>query len=403
MSIMNKLNSIQEAIEDIKKGKFVIVVDDDQVDHNPKLVVAASQLTSEHFNFLVNHGRDMSKLAVTTDKFETLSNIKPDVNKEYNDQTLTLDYQGLTAGYTHDNRVKTIQHIINQNSAASEFKRDGHVLVTPTRIGGVLKCAAAKEAIVDLTRLAQLTPAGLVSGILDKYGVPLQPNQIQTYAKTHHLKVISIADLIAYKRKTEQLVERVAETKMPTKYGDFTMIGYVNTINAEHHIALITGDITTDEPVLMRVHSECLTGDSFGSLRCDCGEQLQSAMKRVQAEGRGIILYMRQEGRGIGLINKIKAYALQDQGMDTVEANIALGFPDDLRDYGIGAQMLVDLGVKKVKLMTNNPRKIKGLSGYGIEIITREAIQMNHNERNEKYLKTKRDKMEHILDFETSK
>ncbi len=402
---MSKFNTIEEALEDIKAGKIIVVIDDEDRENEGDLLIAAEKATPETINFMAKYGRGLICMPVTRErlsKLNILSMVERNTDSHQTAFTVSIDAIETTTGISAHERAATILKVLDPNATEADFKRPGHMFPLEAKEGGVLMRSGHTEAAVDLPKMAGLYPAGVICEIMNEDGTMSRLPQLMKFVKKHDLKIITIADLIAYRRKNETYVKRVTEANMPTKYGDFTMFGYINTLNEEHHLALVKGDISSEDPVLVRVHSECLTGDAFGSLRCDCGEQFAAAMKKIEEAGRGVLLYMRQEGRGIGLINKIKAYALQDQGMDTVQANIALGFPADLRDYGIGAQILTDLGVKKVKLLTNNPKKIAGLTGYGIEIIDREPIQINHNERNEYYLRTKKDKLGHIMDFNES-
>lgn len=399
---MAKFNTIEEALEDIKAGKMIVVVDDEDRENEGDLLMAAEKVTAEAINFMAKHGRGLICMPTTRDrlaKLNILSMVEKNTDSHQTAFTVSIDAVDTTTGISAHERALTVHKVLDPNTTEDDFKRPGHMFPLEAKDGGVLKRAGHTEAAVDLSKMAGLYPAGVICEIMNEDGTMARVPQLMEFVKEHNLKIITIADLIAYRRKNESYIERVTQAKMPTKYGEFNMIGYVNTLNGEHHVALVKGDVSDGESVLIRVHSECLTGDAFGSLRCDCGDQFIAAMKKIEEEGRGILLYMRQEGRGIGLINKIKAYALQDQGMDTVDANLALGFPADLRDYGIGAQILIDLGIEKVKLMTNNPKKIAGLTGYGIEIIGREPIQMNHNEKNEYYLKTKKQRLGHMLSF----
>lgn len=406
---MNKFNSINEAIEDIANGKIVVVIDDPDRENEGDLVMAAEKVTGEAINFMARFGRGLICMPIEESRLSELD-IKAMVEKNTDNHgtafTVSIDYIGTTTGISAFERALTIQKVLESKSK-DDFRRPGHIFPLVAREGGVLKRIGHTEAAVDLAKLAGLKPAGVICEIMSDDGTMARTTELIEFAKEHNLKIITIEDLVSYRKeqqldigemvKPEKIIENVVGINMPTKYGDFKMYGFINKINGEHHVALVKGEITSEKEVLTRVHSECLTGDALGSKRCDCGEQYDEAMKRISENGCGILLYMKQEGRGIGLINKLKAYELQEKGFDTVEANIKLGFEADMRDYKIAAEILKDLGARKLNLMTNNPKKIEGLEEYGIEIINRVPIQLNHNEHNKFYLETKREKLNHIL------
>ncbi|MEN8200086.1 MAG: bifunctional 3,4-dihydroxy-2-butanone-4-phosphate synthase/GTP cyclohydrolase II [Thermodesulfobacteriota bacterium] len=399
------VSSIEECIEDIKNGKMVILVDDEDRENEGDLCMAASAVTPEAINFMATHGRGLICLTLSPDLIDKLElPMMVSDNKSPYGTGFTISIEattGVTTGISAADRARTIEAAVAPDAKPTDIISPGHIFPLRAREGGVLVRLGQTEGSVDLARLAGLTTAGVICEIMKEDGTMARMPDLETFAKDHDLKICTIADLVAYRLRQDVLVHRAVEARIPTEHaGEFTAVVYHNDVDSFEHLAFVKGEIDSEKKVLVRVHSECLTGDVFGSARCDCGDQLHAAMRMIDQEGSGIVLYMRQEGRGIGLVNKLKAYTLQDEGLDTVEANRKLGFKADLRDYGIGAQILRDLGVKKMSLLTNNPKKIVGLEGYGLEVVERFPIEMEAGDENKGYLQCKRDRMGHLMEVD---
>ena len=396
-----KLSTIKEAINDFKNGKMLIVVDDENRENEGDFIISGEKATSDDINFMMKYGRGLICTSISSDKAKELD-LSPmvDNNTEHQKTNFTVSVDaknGISTGISAKDRWQTLQVLISDDSTPNDLVRPGHMFPLIAKDGGVLQRAGHTEACIDLTKLSNHKSLALLVEIVDDDGTMARSESLTKISKEHDIKIISIADLIAYRKKFDKLIEQITTVPFPTDFGEFKLKLFEDKINRDHHVAVIKGDISKNDDVLVRVHSQCLTGDIFGSLRCDCGSQLEGSLKMIESEGKGILVYLRQEGRGIGLKNKIKAYQLQDQGYDTVEANHKLGFKADLREYGIGAQILLDCNVRKMRLLTNNPKKIISLEGFGLEIVDRVAIEFEANKVNNKYLSTKRDKLGHLI------